>query len=357
MNVFQGMFANIAIVIAFIFLGNQFVREKSLSPRTDLKTKIALGLLLGILGLILMTYQVPITDVMFIDLRYLPIVIAAIYTGFLSSVLSSLCIAFGRLFMFGVSDTSIKSFVFLLLLGLLIGILSKMIQNQSFFRKWFLLNVISLVFAILNFCILQITWVFLAYYLIAYIIAASLIYYCLVYVSQLNGQYRYFKTQSMKDHLTGLYNHRKFAELIAEEKANALEQSDQPLSLLVIDIDHFKKVNDTYGHLFGDQVLHNLSKLLVSSIRKEDKVSRYGGEEFTVILPNTTIGEASSVAESIRRFIETEIFFIEQKELSITVSIGVASYPETVTDVHTLFEKADENLYKSKTSGRNKVSI
>ncbi len=158
-----------------------------------------------------------------------------------------------------------------------------------------------------------------------------------------------------RDSLTGLYNHRAFLSMLKEEVTRA-ERYNHPVSLLMLDIDYFKRVNDTWGHLAGDAVLKGLSDLLMKQARSIDRVCRYGGEEFTVILSETDDTMAMSIAERFRLAVESQSFNIgDAKTVGITVSVGVASYPQHVNSLEGLVKFSDIALYAAKGGGRNQV--
>lgn len=158
------------------------------------------------------------------------------------------------------------------------------------------------------------------------------------------------------DPLTELYNHRFFQETLLQEFTRA-ERYQKPLSLMIIDIDFFKKFNDTYGHQVGDKVLKHVSVIFKHSIREQiDTVARYGGEEFGVILPETSLKGAAVFAERIRSKVEESIIPEGDKELKVTLSIGVACISNTkCLKTSDLIEAADQALYKAKENGRNQV--
>ena len=160
---------------------------------------------------------------------------------------------------------------------------------------------------------------------------------------------------SITDGLTKLHNHRHFQD----ELARAFEESQRykrPLSLAMIDIDFFKKVNDTYGHAVGDEVLKAVAQLYKESVRSTDLVARYGGEEFTIMMPETELDDAITFAEQIRALIESTSIDTQSGPLKITVSIGVASVPRSqVNSSKELIVAADKTLYRAKKSGRNQV--
>ncbi|MBX6422802.1 GGDEF domain-containing protein [Thermosulfurimonas sp. F29] len=162
---------------------------------------------------------------------------------------------------------------------------------------------------------------------------------------------------SILDGLTELYNHRYFQERLREEFERA-RRYRRSISLIMLDIDHFKKINDTYGHLAGDFILRGLSRLIRENIRKSDIPARYGGEEFAIILPETDLRGASVLGERLREKVAQEPFYFEEHAIRVTISVGVAScFPSmNGTDPRKLLETADKALYYSKTHGRNRLT-
>ena len=159
------------------------------------------------------------------------------------------------------------------------------------------------------------------------------------------------------DGLTGLYNHKFFYTLLEAEIPRA-ERYNHPVSLLLLDIDFFKKVNDTYGHRSGDMILKGLSEFLVENTRSIDWVCRYGGEEMTILLPETDLSVAAQVAEKLRKQIELKPFDIEDNQhIYISVSIGVSTYPQHAKEASNLVSYADTALYIAKDNGRNQVIV
>lgn len=159
------------------------------------------------------------------------------------------------------------------------------------------------------------------------------------------------------DILTGLYN-RKILEQKLIHEITRSARYDHPLSIFMLDIDHFKEVNDSYGHQVGDIVLRSFAKLSNSSIRKTDYIARYGGEEFIIILPETVLTEAEELAERLRKKIAEHIISIQDdKQLNVTVSIGVANFPAHAKTWRELVNAADQAMYVAKEAGRNQVKI
>ena len=160
---------------------------------------------------------------------------------------------------------------------------------------------------------------------------------------------------AVTDGLTKLYNSRSFYTQL-ETEVDRFNRYKHPLALLLLDLDHFKDYNDTYGHLVGDKVLVRFSQIIKSCLRANDTAYRYGGEEFTVILPETGGEEAGLVAQRIRAALENERFApINGKEVKITISIGVTEY-QPKEELSSFIQRADRAMYRSKQKGRNLVS-
>lgn len=166
--------------------------------------------------------------------------------------------------------------------------------------------------------------------------------------------YNRIENLAIKDDLTGLFLRRYFEDCYVEEFNRAAHYNKQ-LSLLMLDIDHFKQYNDTYGHTAGDIVLKEVAKILKNNVKDENLLARFGGEEFIIILPNTEKEEAVDKANLIREEIQKHSIILRRKKTSITISIGVATFPEDSNIKSDLIHQADMNLYKAKTAGRNKV--
>lgn len=157
-----------------------------------------------------------------------------------------------------------------------------------------------------------------------------------------------------KDALTGLFTKRYFLERLDAEW-NFHQRNNRPLSIIMTDIDHFKKINDTHGHLGGDYVLKEVGGLYLSSIRKGDLVGRYGGEEVIFLLRETGLAGAKIMAERSRQMLEKHNFIFQNQKIPVTVSLGIATLiDQNYTDPTTLIKVADEFLYKAKQGGRNR---
>ncbi len=158
------------------------------------------------------------------------------------------------------------------------------------------------------------------------------------------------------DPLTGLRNRREFERQIESFKAKQKERPGEPVTLVYADLDRFKALNDGLGHAAGDSALRHFSHVLSKQIRDRDLVARIGGEEFAVWLPGTPLGEGMEVAERIRRSVETEAWHWNGSRYPLTVSCGVAGFPESVGDLNNLRGAADAALYRAKQDGRNRIA-
>jgi diguanylate cyclase (GGDEF)-like protein len=158
--------------------------------------------------------------------------------------------------------------------------------------------------------------------------------------------YEQTKSSSLHDPLTGLAN-RRFLQILLDKSFEAAKRYQEKLSVVMLDIDHFKSYNDTRGHLEGDRLLAKFAELLVKELRDADSVFRYGGEEFLCMLPETDLTMACEVAERVRMAV--------QAETDVTISLGVATFTDDMQDKESLVRKADEALFRAKRNGRNRV--
>ena len=162
---------------------------------------------------------------------------------------------------------------------------------------------------------------------------------------------------ALRDGLTKAFNKKYFTDRLESELTFALRH-ESPLVLVMFDIDHFKKVNDTHGHQAGDLVLSEISTLLTGALRAEDVFARYGGEEFAVICRGTDLTQATIVGERMRKAVEKHRFTFEGTPIPVTISVGIAGLPDpAVKDATDLVARADKALYQSKHGGRNRVTI
>ncbi|UPQ84627.1 GGDEF domain-containing protein [Pseudomonas knackmussii] len=173
---------------------------------------------------------------------------------------------------------------------------------------------------------------------------------------QLQAANKELQRLSSTDRLTGLFNRGHWEEMLRQEYARH-RRYDRNAALVMFDIDHFKRINDSYGHQAGDAVIQATAELIRQSTRDADIAGRYGGEEFVVLLPDTDNGGAVTFAERLRRSIEAHEVAYEAQRIRFTVSLGIADLSQPTSGYAQLIERADNALYKSKSGGRNQVSL
>ncbi|BDX17700.1 diguanylate cyclase [Halopseudomonas aestusnigri] len=161
---------------------------------------------------------------------------------------------------------------------------------------------------------------------------------------------------ALRDGLTGLLNRRYWESCLEREFARH-QRYDSPVSLVIFDIDHFKRVNDTYGHQTGDEVIRSVAEITSRLARETDFAGRYGGEEFVVLLPGTHLEGAAQFAERLRQAVEQQVLDYQGSPLSYTISLGVATISDDMANYQILLERADKALYASKEQGRNRVTL
>lgn len=180
-------------------------------------------------------------------------------------------------------------------------------------------------------------------------------YYLVQYIEKVSRRFTKATDQYEKDILTGLNNTKGFTRLFSQAIENASQKKD-PISVLVIDIDFFKRVNDIYGSLAGDSILRSLADILIGACKESDILGRIERDKFSIVLCRTSNNRACEIAESIRAVIEKYPFMLPKgKIIYITVSIGVSTYPDSTEDLETIFSKADKSLNYAKQTGKNKV--
>ncbi len=174
------------------------------------------------------------------------------------------------------------------------------------------------------------------------------------WVNYNNERQQELSIQANTDELTNILNRRSFTRFIQYEFKKAQTRS-QPFALIILDIDHFKNINDQYGHQVGDKILQSLAQIMQSSFRQADQVSRWGGEEFAILLPQTTLHNASTVAEKLRKTIESSVYKHKTQHIKYTISLGVSEFLSSDDSFEAVIKRADDALYQAKNEGRNCV--
>ena len=352
------IFFNATILISFITLSNHLFRDKIATPSSPMLRKVITGFFAGLLGCLLMIFSVQVTPDGYLDLRNLPIIMMALYASFPSAVVTSLVIGIFRIAYFGMNPSSVAAFFTAVCMGISCGLIGKSKLKRQV--KWFLsVLAVVIIAGIATALLIHDLRLFRDIYTVyccGTTVAALALYFLLENITQANLIFNQTNEDARKDFLTGLNNVRQF-DILLNNAISEAKQRKENLSFLFIDVDFFKKVNDTCGHPEGDLVLKGLSDVIRKSCRSFDVISRNGGEEFSVILLDCPLERAVEVAERIRKNVEESTFNLSSgNRIGITVSIGVSSYPEYTSDPEKLVEQADIALYKAKREGRNKVS-
>jgi diguanylate cyclase len=346
-----------AILFSVISLTCQLLKNHEISTSASINIKVVIGFVSGILGIALMLFGLNIGENTIIDFRNVIIVLAALQSGAISAIICGIIIAIFRIVYFGVNLSSIFGLALAIIIVFGSVLISTFKIKQS--QKWIYSTVFNIFFSGTAIAILvkgqvNVFNVLLTYGALTSMVSAAVYYYS-NYCLSANMLFRKLIAESTKDFLTGLNNVRSFDSYF-NSAIRSVKESGEKLSLLMIDIDFFKKVNDTYGHGDGDIVLRELGMILSKSCRGLDIVSRNGGEEFTVLLLDCSKEKALQIAERIRSNVEIHKFILTSgTQISITVSIGVASYPEGLNEVEKLVEMSDMALYAAKHTGRNRV--
>ncbi|MFJ2046385.1 MULTISPECIES: diguanylate cyclase [unclassified Paenibacillus] len=353
-------FVNLCVMITFMYVSGiiaKFYRIRV--PFPSMRVQMIGGLLFGIYGTVLMNYSFPLNETTIVDLRHLAIVTAAVYLGGLASVISGLVISILRIVMFGMSSAAIDAAFVMTIIGLsgvyfayapwsrLTKIITMNLLGMTLIFVILMLNTTSMN-SLMKVYPLQMTISF---------VGGIFIYFIAEFINKSNEMLFLLERKATTDHLTNLSNRRQFEKSLELELERAREYK-QKLSLLVIDIDRFKKVNDTFGHTSGDAVLKQLGQLLIEHARSADIVSRNGGEEFAILLLDCGHHQAMAIAESIRQSVEKYHFALpDGNTIRLTISIGVAVFPDHCDDRddNDFFEQADRALYEAKNTGRNRV--
>ncbi|WP_027954795.1 GGDEF domain-containing protein [Halobacillus kuroshimensis] len=352
-------FVNICILTALFFSYLQ-LRWHSLEKHLPLKAICLIdGVAAGIMGNLMMYYSIQVTDLTIVDLRHVPVLMILLISGVRPAVIGTILIIAGR-FLYGFNLSSVAAIIFMIVTLAGIIVINRMRKSHQprYISGFYMIFYSNLVFSVVLSVIVR-DWSLLETLLPVYWVISCLggvgIIYLIQYLDRSHSLFKSYEQKASIDHLTGLNNVRQF-DFHWNQQLEESEKKKKELSLLIIDVDHFKHVNDTYGHPAGDQVLKQLGRLLQEHTRGTDIVSRNGGEEFSVILPDCSNSCACAIAERIRSEVMSHTFWINAtSHIPITVSIGASTYPSTTEDRQEIIDLTDQSLYQAKQLGRNRV--
>ncbi|QOY33781.1 diguanylate cyclase [Anaerobacillus isosaccharinicus] len=350
------LFINITILTSFTFMWHQLFRNNRLTPNSPLKIKLLDGLIGGILGITLMHYSIQVNEITILDLRHIAVILLAYFGGIIPSLIAAAIISVGRFFI----DVNFSSFVSLFMMFTMAigaGLIAKYLKQEGLIKWTVLLIYTQTIFTLALYVVVDNFSLVIdvaIYHILSSIIGGYLTFYFVTYIRRYTQLYLKYKENSQRDPLTELYNVRSF-DYFYNLMLDSVKQEGGNCAVCLVDVDHFKKVNDTYGHTAGDQVLRQLAKLLGKLMREGDIVSRNGGEEFSILLEDCNLTQAEEIANRIRKAVEQYHFVLPDKQkIKLTVSIGVAAFNFESSDDN-LYESADDALYKAKRTGRNNV--
>ncbi|WP_324292921.1 GGDEF domain-containing protein [Paenibacillus wulumuqiensis] len=329
--------------------------------RVNWMIPVLAGVFAGLLGICMMSFfSIRFStgdNTVMVDFRQLAIMISFYYGGAWSGLISAIMIGVYRLF--SGEPLQFSSWVGFgnAMFTYVVTSLCMRGPRETSLKIWFRAIIATLLVYIVAVTILQaITHIELnLFFGLLYICAGLFAYYIIRYIQRADDTLTMTREAANHDFLTQLYNPRAFDRLFRQTIVDAREHQ-RSFALLVVDIDFFKKINDSYGHLNGDTVLVQVAEVLGRTIRPGDYCARKGGEEFAVILNECDERQAVELAEEIRTAMEQHTFVLEEgQSIQLTVSIGVSCYPLTAPEQ--LFPEADRALYQAKENGRNRVAL
>lgn len=354
------LFVNGCIVFSLVFIYMK-LRWISYSKKWHPSISILLdGIMGGVMGFILMYFSIQVTEESMVDMRHIPVMIMILYIGKIPALISGFIIIFSRFF-FGINAASINAMYYMIVLLAGYCIIDQFFKKRenSYVKNSVLILYSNSIFSLFAIKIqdYEILVPLLTTYWIISTLGTLAAIFLFNYIRKSELLFKKYETDSTKDFLTGLSNVREFQKKW-DQMIIRLEKKEKPFSLLILDIDFFKTINDTYGHATGDIVLIEIGRIMEACVNKKGFVFRKGGEEFAILLPNCEKEKAYEIADLIRLKIEEYKFNIDsQKDITATVSIGLTSYPYNITHVNEMIEKADELLYQAKVNGRNRIAM
>jgi diguanylate cyclase len=353
------LFVNGCILVTLIFISSQIFRNTDLSSGLSKGTRVQIGIIGGLAIVILIHFSIHITPNVVMDFRHVVEVLAASIGGPAAVMTAGGIAAVYRLLYEGVDTASIVSSISILAASAgcaAISSISMPVKARLMLMLTFCMAISTAVFSILIGDRSELARA-VALIWISSFIAGGAVYYLVRRMDLSFKMLQQLKRESSHDFLTSLKNARQF-ESIYSGIINSSAGAHERVSILMLDIDHFKNTNDTYGHIAGDIILREFGKLLSRVLRDEDTVARIGGEEFSVILTGLDAESTKEVAERLRAKVEAHEFRLpEGASLKVTVSIGIAVYPLMADSIENLKRLADQKLYEAKQGGRNRVCI
>lgn len=350
--IFQ-MFTLICVLLTLQVIYYQIKIRLKLALVDSVGEKLLSGFISGLMAVILSFYSIQFSFNISIGLAVTSLLIGLIYSGPLTFSIGYTI--YGFWYFFNPSSTAALDPLNYILIGVVLIICNQTVKKQSIYLKTIILVTIYASASAVSMFLVSRDLNFTLITLFLYIVLASISMYAgvilITYMQNYKRMFEKMQFEATHDALTGLLNRRYFNQRINELEADCY------VSLLILDIDKFKNINDTYGHSSGDQVLKTVANTIKKMITEERSIARIGGEEFAVILRNYSMEEAKLTAEKLRAAVECLDIVLEDNDnaVNVTVSVGLASYPGETKSIQRLYDTADERLYFAKKLGRNQI--
>lgn len=356
-GIFDKLLLNSLILMTFTFFTGHFCKNLPKFLRKGILAKTFLGFLGILVSFACYNYGLVIngTDSI-LDLRYIVLSTVYLQGGIIPAMITGTFQSVYRILRYGYSIAAINASIQVFPLIFIFFIINRIFRKS--WSKWFFMQ--FTVWILINLSYITVIQDMstisepLLYYNIVYIIASILQYLLIDSLQKSNELYEKYKETSQYDYLTNVLN-RKYYESSVHHIIEKASKQKSSFSFIMVDIDHFKNINDTYGHGNGDLVLMELAKIMIEKVGKLGIIGRVGGEEFSVVLLKCSKNRAIELANDLRKEVEAHEIILDNNSTKITISIGIANYPETGKNLNQLIETADAALYDAKYSGRNKV--
>lgn len=347
---------NFCVLFTFCVLLYSFSYKNSIfHTATPVLHGIAVGIFSGLIGLVLIQTSISVSEEIILDTRFVVIVLSSVLGGPIAPLISGSIISFSRMGFGDFTQTAVmaglNTFICSIFLSLLALKKQVTLKNATYY-----FIAISIETAIFLFFLAGFTWD-KAWQSIYFLLFTNISFFVVLFIAkELEKHFKnveLVENLSETDFLTGLFNSRKFEKV----SQDIIKNKKEVFSLMIIDIDYFKKINDTYGHLAGDAVLRELAVILKDfTITNGGSAYRYGGEEFFLLFPQRDGESSFQIAESLRLFVQNEFVITSGKQkVTITISIGISTFPSNGVGMDELYTCADRALYTAKRNGRNKV--
>ena len=360
----DAVFINIMVMVAFTAIMGEILRKSILNfdisknrKYYSIKTSSLIIISMVIESITLMHFSIPVEQNLSLDFGLIPIIIASVYVGVMPAVFATITVMIVKISMHGFSAQLGYTFFSMIIAAIFCDAVSRL--KIGFIRKSTLIFIGVTASANITTLVLirrmDVTVSTVLYFAIITLLLYISIYKGINHICASNNDLIKLKEEANRDFLTGLYNSR-FYNSALEDFSLLLREKKEIFSLIYVDIDNFKEINDKYGHAIGDYVIREISSVLSKGCRKLDIVSRIGGDEFTALLPNCPEEKASEVAERIRKKINTHRFIVNKGQvITVTASIGVKSCTNSQKSIDEIKEEVDKALYRAKRCGRNTV--